>query len=282
MSLGLLGLGGDWRRLYSTDLDGNHFTILQQALIGYHGKTVLLIRCTNNGGSGSGDGEGGAVFGYYTETPWRISQSWYGAEGDSFLFRLSPVLDMYGRVYDQSSSASQYAMYLNPTPVTNRNRKAEEALAGLAVGGIADHIPRLHLNKDLENCKACSIDLAYQSGPLLDDDWTIFFDIDVLELWAVQVPDDEVFQAGCESGKKQMAIHEAQRIKAAKVVDRSQFLSDLESNEFRIRAKIYSHRDEVRGRHEFVAHDASGHGYFVEDHRPSVHHLTVPDDDDDE
>jgi hypothetical protein len=257
MSLGLIGLGGDWRRLYSTDLDANHFNILQQALQGYQGKTILLIQTT-----------GGAVFGYYTECAWKVSQTWYGAQSDAFLFRLGPVLDLYGR-NDENDKASPYAMYLNPTPVATRNRKAEEALSGLAVGGISDQIPRLHLNKSLENCKAFLTDRTYRSGPLLENDDAIFFDIDVLELWAVKTPDEQAFAAGCESGKKQIAVQEAFRVKVAKVTDRSVFLSDFESDDCHMRAKIYAHRDEVRGRHEFVAR-AEGQGYFIEDHPPSV------------
>lgn len=257
MSLSLIGLGGGWRRLYSTDWDGNHFNIFQQALQGYQGKTVLLIQTTS-----------GAVFGYYTACPWKISQSWYGAQADAFLFRVSPQLNVYGRTTEEESPPP-YAMYLNPTPVANRNRKAEEALSGLAIGGIADQIPRLHITKSFDNCRAHLMDRTYRPGPLLEDDSAIFFDIDVMELWAVQVDDDE-FAAGCALGQKQLAVHEAYRNKAAKITDRSVFLSDFESDDCYMRAKVYAHRDEVRGRHEFVAHDGEGRGYFMEDHPPSV------------
>lgn len=233
-------LGGKWIRQYSSDFDGCSFSAFQQALLEYQGPNVILIQ------SKSGD-----AFGFYTNEAWKESQNWFGRGGDSFLFGLKPSLQYYG----PCGGDKPYSMFLH-NPVSYRPGN----LYGLCIGGVAETSPRLHITPTFEGCKAQSIDKVYDTGPLLSNH-ELYFDVDVIEVWAVNVDADSYLKA-LERGHRLADSREARRLNLAKV-DRRQFLEDFQQGIFG--ASLFEHRQQTRGRHSFVADDKDGMGYYLAD-----------------
>lgn len=258
-SLALLSpsLGGDWVPLYSSDYDGFNFRALQDHLLAYHGSTVLLVQT-----------KAGDSFGYYTDCPWKESKHWYGPNeednGESFLFGLKPSMQYYG-----VEGEKHFHMFLN-NPVYPHPGD----IAGLAVGGITDKTPRVLITPSFENCKAGSMDGVYANGPLLSNG-ELFFDVEVIEAFAVNCSHYD-YEKAVKEGKARAAVREGTRIKAAQV-DRRQFLEDFKSGDYM--NHLYQHRDQVRGRHSFVAHDDDDSGYYVHGKEPSRRAIFGNDDD---
>ncbi|KAL3903637.1 MAG: hypothetical protein SGILL_010372 [Bacillariaceae sp.] len=166
------------------------------------------------------------------------------------------------------SGEKPFYMFLhNPVyaHVTDLNR--------LAIGGINDMTPRIHITTNFEGCKAGTMDGVYESGPLLSDG-ELFFDIDLVEVYAVNCTADE-FDAGIQRGHANAAVREGTRLKAAQV-DRKQFLEDFQTGQYM--NQLFAHRGQIRGRHSFVAHEDGSSGYFVESKAPSVRRLQVDED----
>ncbi|KAL3924862.1 MAG: hypothetical protein SGILL_000785 [Bacillariaceae sp.] len=250
-------LGGPWVQLYSSDLDGISFRAMQQALLSYQGPpTVLIIQTT-----------AGDAFGYYTNCPWKESKRWYGQHEatESFLFGLKPSLQYYAPIGGEKTFYQFLSnpVYAHPTD-----------LNGLAIGGINDMTPRLHITTNFEHCKAGTMDGVYASGPLLSDG-ELFFDIDLVEIYAVNCTAEE-FEKGIAMGRANAAVREGTRLKAAQV-DRTQFLEDFQTGQYM--NQLFVHRDQIRGRHSFIAHEDGSSGYFVESKAPSVRRLQVEDED---
>jgi hypothetical protein len=260
-------LCGNWYRLYSSNWDGLSFLTFQKALLSYAGPTVILVRS-----KGTAAGCNNGIFGFYSECPWKESTSWFGGDGgfDSFLFKFDDHdLGVYWPTWE---SANGHCMYLNTAPEHGMHNHHHNAipLRGLAIGGISNDTPRVHLTPSLENCKAATIDTAYTSGTLLPDDSkgmpsSPFFDVDALELWAVNASKEKFLQH-LAAGQQQLARKDQVRQRAAQV-DRSHFLDDLKSGAFI--NTLFCHREESRGRHDFVAADSRS-GYFLEDKPPSL------------
>ena len=239
-----------WSRLYSSDFDGYSFATFQRALLSYQGATVILIQT----GAESSD-----LFGFYSSCPWKESRKWYGGhDTESFLFGLKPTLQFYGPIGDGRRSNK---MFLN-NPLSPKPGN----LTGLAIGGINDSTPRIHIPPSFHNeqCKAGSMDGVYTSGPLLSKG-EVFFKIDLLEVWAISSSDVE-YRNAVEAGQEQAEIKEAGRIQAA-TVDRKQFLEDFQSGQYM--NSVFAHREQARGRHSFCADDEGG-GYFIDEKRPSM------------
>jgi hypothetical protein len=240
LSLALMSpsLGGTWRRLYSNDCDGFSFRTMQEAVLAFKGSTVILIRATD-------DGFPGDVFGYSTSCPWKTSRKWFGEGSDSFLFTLSPKLAFY-----PSTGNGKHCMYLNLPSI----RHAKD-MSGMAMGGIADDCPRLHLTESLERCRACDIDVTYAPGPLLSNDMQAYFDVDVLEVWATNET-QESFERGVMSGSLQRGVIEATRQNIAKV-DPKEFVDDFANGTFL--NKAFGHRDVIANRHSYSMRDIKEH-----------------------
>jgi hypothetical protein len=241
-------LGGKWIREYSSDFDGFSFSTFQQALLGYLGPTVILIQTT-----------AGDSFGFYSSEPWKESRQWFGHEADSFLFGLKPSLQFYG----PTTGKGKHSMYLNNPVLHNPGH-----LYGLCVGGVADTSPRLHITPSFERCKAQSFDGVFDMGPLLSNH-ELYFDIDVIEIWAVNNVNEDDYVKAIAKGKAQQEFREGMRVKSAKV-DKRLFLEDFQEGIFGTR--LFEHRHQARGRHSFVADNEDGLGYFIEEkpHTPKV------------
>lgn len=260
---------GRWYHIYSSNFDGLSFLTFRTAILGYPGPMVLLVRRKESAG----------VFGFYSDCPWKESNEWFGDDGnESFLFKVEPSsLAVYYPTYESSNGHYMY-LHNNTLSITNGSNSLPR---GLAIGGIASDTPRVHLTTSFENCTATAIDTTYASGSLIDaqageDIVPPSFDVDVIEAWAVNVTEEE-FSDNKIAGEKQIANRESARQKVAQV-DRAQFLDDFQSGA--VMNNLYVHRQEARGRHDFVA-SQDGSGYFLEDKQPSSRKLLDGVDKDD-
>lgn len=229
-------LGGSWYRLYTSSHDGLSFNRLQNALLGYAGPTLLIIRATNGG-----------IFGAFTASAWKESKDFYGSS-DCFLYQLIPVT----AVYRPSGSGTNF-MYCNSEA---RSRGYDAQAHGIGFGGDVDK-PRLFISETFENCSARTQDLTFEYGVLLpktqDGAARTSFDIDSLEVWGVG--GDEVVAEALGARFKQREITEANLRKARKV-DKAAFLDDFRGG--LIESKAFAYRDQIRGRADAVIDERNG------------------------
>lgn len=218
-------LASQWRRLYSSNEDSFSFRAFANALIGYNGPTVILIKSTM-----------GDTLGFYSNAVWKYSSCWYGGDADSFLFCSQPL-----GFFHPTGRGKTYQYLCLPSSHRERDLK------GLAIGGISADCPRLHLTESLEHCRASAVDATYECGPLLSDDLESHFDVDILEAFAVNAS-ESAYKNYRRSGDLQVAVREASRKQAAKV-DRGQFLDDFVAGAFL--NKGFEHREHSSGRLDF-------------------------------
>lgn len=249
IQLATMGLGGTWWPLYNSQEHGLSFPAFQHALLGYKGTTIILIATTR-----------GEILGYFSQVPWKSWPKWFTEDGDSFLFSLYPRWSLYGLKCDNMNKKYHQFLY---TPVLTNGKKDD--LRGLGVGGVAADSPRLHITPSLERCLACRYDVTFESGNLLASDDNSFFDIEHLQVFAVE-SSEQIFLKNLESGKRQAALREMTRQRLAQV-DRRQFVEDFASGAFM--NHLYDHREQTRGRASFCADNEEGYGYFIEGKRPS-------------
>lgn len=208
--------------------DGLSFNRLLNALLGFGGPTLLLIRDT-----------GSNVFGAYTASPWKESKDFYG-NSECFLFALS-------------SSSSRMAVYRPTGDSTNfqycnsfaRSKGYDQQAHGIGYGGSTQQ-PRLFLSEHLdEKCKASSQDLTFDNGSLLlnSPKGQSSFTVESLEVWAVG--GDDVVEKGLGARDKVRQM-KAEGIRRARKVDKAQFLDDLRSGA--IYSKAFQHREQIDGR----------------------------------
>mmetsp|Transcript_31858 Transcript_31858/g.77371 ORF Transcript_31858/g.77371 Transcript_31858/m.77371 type:complete len:670 (+) Transcript_31858:368-2377(+) len=272
-SLALLSpnFGSDWIQLYSSDFDGFNFPTMQKNLLSYQGSTVIILQT-----------KAGDCFGFYTSCPWKESKKWYGGpDGDghfemdherdnnnrdrhyeSFIFGIKPSLQYYGVEGDKP-----YRMFLH-NPVYPHPGD----VTGLAIGGVTEKTPRILITNTFENCKAGVMDSVYSSGPLLSEN-ELFFDIDVIEAYAVNFSEQD-YERAVKDGKARTVIREAARIKVASV-DRTQFVDDFRTGAYH--NHLFDHVKQCRGRHSFVAGEDESSGYYLKDKQPSMHVLVRTD-----
>ena len=219
-------LNGAWHRLYTSDSDGLSFNRLTNALLGYSGPTLVIIREAARGG----------IFGAFTSTVWKENKDFYG-NSDCFLFRLHPSVVLC-RPRGGVNAATNY-MYCNSN---SRSRGYDGLAHGIGFGGTVEK-PRLFVAETLEGCMASSADLTFQPGALLpprtDEEGASgagiyssttpgskYFDIDSLEVWGVG--GDVVVSNALGNRHKQREIVAA-NIRKARKVDKAQFLDDFKS-----------------------------------------------------
>ena len=171
-------LGGSWHRLYTSDEDGLSFNRLQNALLGYGGPTLTIIK----------EVEGGGIFGAFTSTAWKETKDFYG-NSDCFLFQLQPN----AKVMRPRGRGGNNFMYCNSE---SRSRGYDGQAHGIGFGGTVEK-PRLFIAESFDGCIASASDLTFEGGALLPplkpskDDFTIgltnrkYFDIESLEVWGV-------------------------------------------------------------------------------------------------
>jgi len=220
-------LSGAWHRLYTSDSDGLSFNRLQNALLGYSGPTLIILKEADSGG----------VFGASTSTAWKESKDFYG-NSDCFLFSIQPNVKVM-----RPRGAGTNFMYCNPE---SRSRGYDGLAHGIGFGG--DTLkPRLFITESFEGCMARASDLTFEAGMLLPPreigNPSKIFDLESLEVWGVG--GDAVVAKALGNRYKQREIV-ASNIRKARKVDKAQFLDDFKSG--LIESKAFAHRAEMRGR----------------------------------
>lgn len=218
-------LGGAWQRLYTSDSDGLSFNRLQNALLGYSGPTLLIIK----------EADGGGIFGAMTNTAWKESKNFYG-NSDCFLFQLHPNVAVM-----RPRGVGENFMYCNSY---SRSRGYDGQSHGIGFGGTTDK-PRLFIAENWDDCLASSADLTFEPGALLpernDGNPSKVFDLESLEVWGIG--GDEAVALALGDRHKQREVTAA-NIRKARKVDKAQFVDDLAQ----FGSKTFQHRDQIRGR----------------------------------
>lgn len=228
-------LTGNYHRLYASTNDGLSFNRLQNAILGYGGPTLLLIRSTSGG-----------IFGAYTASSWKESKDFYG-NTDCFLYQLYPCTAVY-----RPTGSERNFMYCNSTA---RSKGYDQQAHGIGFGGSV-HEPRLFISESFDDCIAASQDLTFENGqllPLTSDSSTAenpqhqhgrkHFEIDSLEVWGVGGAD--VVQAAFQARDASRAITD-EAIRRARKVDKAQFLDDFRAGTFD--SKAFQHIKQIDGR----------------------------------
>jgi len=238
-------LGGAWHRLYTSDSDGLSFNRLQNALLGYSGPTLMIIK----------EAENGCIFGAKTSTAWKESKDFYG-NSDCFLFTIKPTM----KVMRPRGNGTNY-MYCNSI---SRSRGYDGLAHGIGFGGNSEK-PRLFISETFDGCMAGASDLTFEAGQMLHsqrDDGsnpTKYFDLEALEVWGVG--GDAVVSEALGNRHKQREIV-ASNIRKARKVDKAQFLDDFKSG--LIESKAFRHRDEIRGRGDCHIDDRDENNYVYD------------------
>jgi hypothetical protein len=231
------------RRLYSSETDGRSFNRLEWALLGYSGPTLLTVKT-----------EADVVIGAFTQKPWKDSLNYYGC-GDSFLFQVFPELKIRW-----SSGPQDHFMYMHSGEFTSPFKPPIDGLPhGIGFGGSLSSKPRFFIPDSLENCSAEFMDKTFEIGEILPEDALEKFEINILEVWGVG-SDELITHAIEKRGEHRNQMEEAIR-RARAVSDKTQFVKDLKSGF--TPSKLYEHREEARGRHEFHVDDKHG-GYTID------------------
>lgn len=217
-------LTGWYYRLYTSAADGLSFNRLQNAVLGYGGPTLILVRSTS-----------GSVFGAFTATAWKESRDFYG-NTDCFLYQLSPCT----AVYRPTGGSERNFMYCNSAA---RSRGYDQQAHGIGFGGTVQE-PRLFLAENFDECVASSQDLTFDNGKLVAESGsTGQFEIDSLEVWGVG--GTETVESGLEAREMSRSVTE-EAIRRARKVDKAQFLDDFRAGI--IGSKAFQHIQEVDGR----------------------------------
>lgn len=240
-------LGGSWHRLFTSDSDGLSFNRLLNALLGYSGPTLLILR------ESSQSNQPGGMFGAFTSTKWKEAKDFYG-NSDCFLFRIQPSVAVYR---PRSRGVDNY-MYCNSE---SRSRGYDRQPHGIGFGGTVEK-PRLFIAETLDGCMASSGDLTFEPGPLLPppgqegEPARKYFEVETCEVWGAG-GDDIVSEAlGARSKQREIV---ASNINKARKVDKAQFLDDFKSG--LIESKAFQHRDQMRGRDDCQVDDDDTNNY---------------------
>jgi hypothetical protein len=234
-------LAGTYHRLYTSDADGLSFNRLQNALLGYGGPTLIVIRPQNKD----------SVFGAFTASPWKEGKDFYG-NTDCFLFQVKPVTAVY-----RPTGNSQNYMYCNSFA---RTRGYDNLAHGIGFGGTSDE-PRLFLAENFDDNVALTQDLTFDNGPLIAGHGSkAHFLIDCLEVYGVG--GDEMVSEALGAREKARGIRN-EGIQRARKVDKAQFLDDFRAGV--IDSKAFAHRQQIDGRADCdVADRNAKHSYDYE------------------
>ena len=197
---------------------------LQHSILGYTGPTVLVIET-----------EQGHILGGSFSNTWKRTSGFYG-DTNAFLFQLSPTLTVF-----QPTGEDTNFIHLQD---------------GLGFGGTTD-MPRLFIPASMEACNAGVMDKTFRQGDLLPGEALEKFNIKRLEVWGCG--GEEAIKQGLGARDKYRELTDACIYSARKIRDKSAFVNDINLED----AKIYKHREEARGRAEFVV-DSKHDGYVLE------------------
>lgn len=244
-------LGGAWKRLYSSSHgDGLSFPYLLDAIRGYGGPTVMLIRaipsakhCYGHKSSSS------STIGFYTTSTWMDSSQYYGTD-ECFLFSIgtekdSEEIQIIRPKEDHSSKKATDYMYCHPSSmnIASRNHAVDStngAVHGIGIGGNAGQ-PRLHITESMEGCRALGYDTIFEPGQLLMPDFgdsLYYFDVEHLEVWGVGGQswiDDALQSREKERARVTANLQKVQR------VDKEQFVDDL-----KLTSVMFEHQQHMR------------------------------------
>jgi TLD len=239
-------LHGTFHRLYTSSQDGLSFNRLQNALLGYGGPTLMVLRSVPSASQTSG------VFGAYSSSSWKESKDFYG-NSDCFLFRISSGSRSSSstccNVYRPTGSARNF-MYCNSAA---RSRGYDQQAHGIGFGGTTE-MPRLFIEESFDDCVAGANDLTFDCGPLLPSDPSDadpaasisgkqYFVLDCIEVWGVG--GDAVVQQAL-GARAQARDIKAEVLRRARKVDKAAFLDDFRSG--LIDSKAFAHRQQLDGR----------------------------------
>mmetsp|Transcript_10940 Transcript_10940/g.20211 ORF Transcript_10940/g.20211 Transcript_10940/m.20211 type:complete len:154 (-) Transcript_10940:1030-1491(-) len=130
---------------------------------------------------------------------------------------------------------------------------------GIGFGGSRTTTPRLFIPDTLEHCTAGFMDGTYQVGDVLPSEDLEQFEISCLEVWGVG--DENVIRHALKK-REEYRVYQAEFLKKACTVEnKTEFVADLSSG--LSPNKLYKHREEARGRHEFAVDDKHG-GYKLD------------------
>jgi hypothetical protein len=228
-------------RLYSTDSDGISFDCLEYALLGYDGPSLVIIKTQKK-----------ELIGAFAHGTWKDSVHYHGGS-DCFLFQLQPVF----KILSASGDGEGHFMYLHSSSWSQPALKGFPY--GLGFGGSTFTKPRLYIPESMEHCTAGCMDTTYQVGDVLPHEDMEQFEIASLEVWGVG---DEIMIQHALKQREGYRVYQANFLKkTCTVEDKTQFIGDLTSG--LTPSKLYKHREEVRGRHDFAVDDKHG-GYKID------------------
>jgi hypothetical protein len=225
-------LQGQWKRLYSTSVDGLSFNRVVYHCLGYDGPTCVLIRCAD---------EDSTVIGALTFDRWKDSNRFYGkgcfeslglyctllratlqskkafidftGSSKNALFSLSPKL----RIYRSKGTINGSYQWLNT--------KSPTLPRGLGFGGTTEGF-RLFIPETLEHCTVADSCPTYETGKLIDGE---SFEIHTLEVWGGG-GSNVVASALLAQSRERAQVDE--NIRKARQVDKAQFFNNEFDREF--------------------------------------------------
>lgn len=178
-------------------------------------------------------------------------REFYGSD-QSFLFVLAPTVKVY-----KAGGPGNNFMYLHTGDRHGvLNPYHNMVPHGLAFGGTLEE-PRLFIPESLEHCTAGYIDATYEEGNLLPSEALERFEIAVVEIWAIG--GEKSIEKGLQARMKYRDMQDTTIDRARHVGDKSWLADDMKEGIYGD-SKLFSHREETRGRHEFVVDDQHG-GY---------------------
>ena len=230
---------GELLRLYSTDTDGFDFLNIKDAIMGYEGGTVVLIRARQSNVSGSASTPSGAaidggssrvnmasprIFGAYAAANWRDSREAYSSTDTAnvgFVFTTLPHLRILTRDSFQ---------YLN-------TKSFEKSTHGLGFGGRSKsqiNFP-IFIPVTLEGCKIFGVP----------------FELDCLEVYAAggAAPANGFEQSQLDAGLRAQALNKKQAqvtLERARTVDRAAFFNNEFDREMFL-SNTFAHTKQAAG-----------------------------------
>lgn len=214
-------LQGNWKRLYTTEVDGLSFNRLAFHIMGYNGPHCILIKVMD---------ETHSIIGGFSDGKWSESNRYFGSNND-FIFTLHPNFS----IYRSKTNSNGFYRWLNTKSYSLRH--------GLGFGGNGDQF-RLFIPESFEECEVRSQCITYEEGKILPGLETNKFEIDILEVWACG--GDEFISSGLRAQQEQRGINQ-QAINKARKVDKAAFFNNSFDQEFLL-SSTFQHRKETQDR----------------------------------